>query len=50
MMETIQTSLFDEDNEREKPGEVFQPLADRMRPETLEEYVGQKQQIGRAHV
>ena len=50
MMETIQTSLFDEDNEREKPGEVFQPLADRMRPETLEEYVGQKQLVAQGNL
>ena len=31
--------------------EDTRPLADRMRPETLDEYVGQKQlEIGRAHV
>ncbi len=45
-METIQTSLFDDEQEiTQNDTNIFRPLADRMRPETLDEYVGQKQLV-----
>lgn len=45
-METIQTSLFDDEQETTQNDQnIFRPLADRMRPETLDEYVGQKQLV-----
>ncbi len=41
-----QTSLFDDFVEEESPPqEIYRPLADRMRPESLEEYVGQSHLI-----
>lgn len=41
-----QTSLFDDFVEEKKPiQEMYRPLADRMRPESLEEYVGQSHLI-----
>ena len=42
-MEIHQNTLFEQ--EETKPDEVFRPLADRMRPQTLEEYAGQKQLV-----
>ena len=41
-----QNSLFvDYDEEKEEQKDIYQPLADRMRPTTLSEYVGQKHLI-----
>lgn len=51
-MESLQVSLFEEENkedEEENPN-IFRPLADRMRPETLDEYVGQKQLVARGNL
>lgn len=42
-MEIHQNTLFEQ--EETQPDEVFRPLADRMRPQTLEEYAGQKQLV-----
>lgn len=44
-METIQNSLFDQEEQEIQVQDSFRPLADRMRPETLDEYVGQKQLV-----
>ena len=40
-----QLSLFDIDTD-ERPGGGMAPLADKMRPQTLEEYIGQKHLLG----
>ncbi len=40
-----QTSLFDDFEKEKKKEKVYHPLADRMRPESLEEYVGQSHLI-----
>lgn len=51
-MESLQVSLFEEENkedEEENPN-IFRPLADRMRPETLDEYVGQKQLVAKGNL
>lgn len=44
-MENIQKSLFDQEEQEIQHRDTFRPLADRMRPETLDEYVGQKQLV-----
>lgn len=51
-MESLQVSLFEEENkedEEENPN-IFRPLADRMRPETLDEYAGQKQLVAKGNL
>ena len=51
-MESLQVSLFEEENkeDEEEDPNIFRPLADRMRPETLDEYVGQKQLVAKGNL
>ncbi|MBP3870694.1 MAG: replication-associated recombination protein A [Faecalicoccus sp.] len=46
----IQESLFFEEENEKKESDFNRPLADRMRPETLEEYVGQKQLVDKGNL
>lgn len=46
----IQESLFFEEENETKDSDFNRPLADRMRPETLEEYVGQKQLVDKGNL
>ncbi len=46
----IQESLFFEEENEKKDSDFNRPLADRMRPETLEEYVGQKQLVDKGNL
>jgi putative ATPase len=39
-------SLFDDDDSKQRPADGATPLAERMRPRTLDEFVGQQALVG----